>query len=304
MEKILLLVTCLGIGFFLRRTKFFDEKSAVVLNNLIVYFFIPVLTLHYVPKIDFEFNLIWLSITPFVVYLSSFLFIKSIAKFVDIDKKTTGALIMSGGVGSISFVGFPIFEVLYGQEGLSYGIILSLAGTFFVFNTVGLYTGLHYAQTENKSDGILKKVVTFPPFVAFIIALFINFFDLEYHILIEGLLMNLSKPFSVLALLAIGMQIDFSMDKQSSKMLLIGQFHKLIIAPIVIYILMWHFLGMTNVVSRICILGAGIGSMNAISILAAQMGLNPKLATLMPAIGIPLSVPLLFLIDYFLRNVG
>lgn len=297
MEKMILLVVCLLSGAILRKTSFFDEKSPITLNNLIIYFFIPILTLYHVPKITFETKLIWLSITPFVVYLSSFLFMKTISRITKIERKTEGALIMCSGIGSISFVGFPIFEILYGAEGLAYGIVLSLAGTFVVFNTVGVSTGIYYSKKARSGKSFLKKLFTFPPLVAFIFASFLNFSNITYPPLLNDILMKLTAPFSVLALVAIGMQMDFKIEKSFLKNFVIGQFHKLIIAPLVVYLLMWHLLGLTDLSARICVLGAAIGSMNAVSIVAAQMGLNPKLATIMPAIGIPISIPILFLID-------
>lgn len=300
MIKIGLLLTCLIIGFLLRRTPLFDERSPIVLNNLIIYFFIPVITLRHVPNIDFQANLIWLSITPFMVYILGFLFFKLAGYFFSIDRNTEGALVMCSGIGSTSFVGFPVFEILYGEAGLSLGIILSLAGTILVFNTLGVFTGLTYAQKEGHYAGILKKMFTFPPFVAFLMAILINWSGLEYPATISMILQQLSAPFSVLALLAIGMQINFSLPGIFFEKLLLGQSYKLILAPLIIYIFMWHLLGIQDLTARICILGAAIGSMNAVSILAAQLNLAPRLSVLMPAIGIPISVPILFLIDYLI----
>ena len=300
MIKIGLLLTCLLVGFLLRRTPLFDERSPIVLNNLIIYFFIPVITLRYVPNIDFQPNLIWLSITPFMVYILGFLFFKLAGHFFTIDRNTEGALVMCSGIGSTSFVGFPVFEILYGETGLSLGIILSLAGTILVFNTLGVFTGLSYAQKEGHYSGILKKMLTFPPFVAFLVAILINWSGLEYPALISTILQQLSAPFSVLALLAIGMQINFSLPGIFLQKLLLGQSYKLILAPLIIYIFMWHLLGIQDLTAKICILGAAIGSMNAVSILAAQLNLAPRLSVLMPAIGIPISVPILFLIDYLI----
>ena len=300
MDQIVLLVCCLFAGFILRRLPLFDKNSPIVLNNLIVYFFIPIITLYHVPQLEFKWNLVWLSITPFIIYFSSFLFIKMMQLFFSFDKKTEGALIMTSGIGSISFVGFPIFETLYGSEGLAYGIVLSLAGTFLVFNTVGISTGLYYSKQTRDRKNFVKKLLTFPPLIAFVLALLINLTPLEIPISINLILQKLSAPFSVLALLAIGMQMEFSLDKNFLKILTIGQIHKLLVAPILIYCLMWYLLDLQNLVAKICILGAALGSMNSISIVAAQMGLNPKLSAMMPAISIPISIPILFLIDKFL----
>jgi len=274
-----------------------------MLNKLIIYFFIPIITLYYVPDIEFHLDLIWLSITPFIVYGCSFLFIKLLSKPCSIDRKTEGALIMSCGIGSTSFVGFPIFELLYGAEGLAYGIVLSLAGTIFVFNTLGVMTGLYYAEKAESYKKFIYKVVTFPPFIAFLVAVIINIANVQLPDSITYVLAKLSAPFSVLALLTIGMQIELSIDRPLISHLMLGQVFKLLIAPIIIYILMIYIVGMNNLVAKICILGAAIGSMNAVSILAAQLGLNPRLVTLMPAIGIPVSVPLLFFVDFVLNLI-
>ncbi|MEM6696958.1 MAG: AEC family transporter [Bacteroidota bacterium] len=302
MIKIILLLLCILSGFLLRRTKWFNADSPMVLNNLIIYFFIPVLTLYHIPKIEFQLSLIWLSVTPFIIYASSFFFMRFISKISPIDSNTEGALIMCSGIGSISFVGFPVFEMLYGSEGLSYGIVLSLAGTFLVFNTLGIITGISYASKQKDFEQFLKHIFTFPPLIAFLVDLAVNLLEITYPQSLQLILAQLTAPFSVLALIAIGMQINFSIDRQFLKNLLIGQLYKLIIAPFLIYVLLWHIVGLQDTVAKVCLLGAAIGSMNAVSILAAQMGLNPKLASLMPAIGIPLSIPILFVIDLLLRT--
>lgn len=300
MIQIILLVSCILSGFLLRKTRFFDKGSPLVLNNLIVYFFIPVITLYHVPRIAFQSNLIWLSITPFMVYIGSFLFIKTVGLFQKIDRDSEGALIMTSGIGSTSFVGFPIFEILYGEEGLAFGIMLSLAGTILVFNTLGVGTGMYYSQSSKNYKSFLKRLLSFPPLIAFILALGINFLDIPLPEACTVLLGKLAAPFSVIALLAIGMQIEFTLEKSLLKYLIIGQTYKLFLAPLLMYIFMWQVLGIQDLIARVCIMGAAIGSMNAVSIVAAQMGLNPKLSSFMPALSIPISIPLLFMLDKIL----
>jgi len=177
---------------------------------------------------------------------------------------------------------------------------MSMGGTILVFNTVGISTGLYYSKQTRDRKSIVRKLITFPPLIAFLIAFLINLTHLELPETLNLILQKLSAPFSILALLTIGMQMEFSIDKDFFKILSVGQIYKLFIAPFLIYILMWQILGLQNMISKICILGAAIGSMNAISIIASQMGLNPKLSAMMPAIGIPISIPILFLIDKFL----
>lgn len=301
MSQILLLIICLLSGFLLRRTSLFDQESPIVLNKLIIYFFIPVLTLYHVPRIEFQISLIWLSITPFLVYIGSWLYIKAVSRVRKMDHLSEGALIMTSGIGSTSFVGFPIFDILYGEEGLAYGIILSLAGTIFVFNTMGVATGIYYSDDSGSYRQFLKRLLSFPPLIAFLVALIINLVDVSIPVWFVEVLGKLSAPFSVIALLTIGMQIDLKIDKSFLRYLLIGQSYKLMLAPLMMYGLMYHVLGQRDELSDVIILGAGIGSMNAVSIVAAQMGLNPRLSIFIPALSIPFSIPVLFFIDFLLH---
>ncbi|MEJ7673841.1 MAG: hypothetical protein WKF59_14375 [Chitinophagaceae bacterium] len=47
-----------------------------------------------------------------------------------IKKTDTGTLILTGGISGISFIGFPIFEMLYGKQDLEAGIMMSQAEHF------------------------------------------------------------------------------------------------------------------------------------------------------------------------------
>lgn len=301
MTNVLLIFICIIAGYCLKKTPFFDENSSSVLNRLIIYFFIPLIAIYQVPRIDFELNLIWLTLSPFLIFGLSFLFFQIISPLFSIQKETKAALILTSGISSTSFVGFPIFEMLYGDEGLAYGILLSLGGTILVFNTVGISTLFYYSEGESSIKSTLKKVITFIPFVAFIIALFFNLLQITYPPIIENLLARLVAPFSIIALLSIGMQVELKISKSIFKELILGQFFKLCLAPLAIFILLWVCLDIKDVIGKVCILGAAIGSMNAMSILTAEKGLNPKLSILMPAIGIPLSIPILLLIDTLLK---
>lgn len=299
MSNLLLLFICIASGFVLRKSEIVAKEASIQLNRIIIYFFIPVLTLKHLPELTFQSKFWWLIVCPWLIFLGSFLFFIVLGQLFQTDRKVTGALILTSGIGSTSFVGFPIFEMLYGEEGLAMGIIMSLAGTLVVFNTIGMFTGFWFAEGRPSFRKVILKMFRFVPFITFLVALGLNYFGYHHPSVLRNLLDALSKPFSVLVLLTIGIQLDFSINKAIIPQLLIGQFYKLILAPIVIYLLFSFLSNDLGILEKVCILGAAIGSMNAISIVAAELGLSPKLAIQMPSLGIPLSVPLLLAIDYF-----
>ncbi len=302
MDNLILLTVAIFAGFVLRQSGLFGPEGPRSLNRLIIYFFIPVVALYHIPKISLQLHLIWLTITPFLIFLGSLLFFQLLSRLTPIDSSTRGALMLTAGISSTSFVGFPIFELLYGPEGLAYGIILSLSGTILVFNTAGISTLFYLTSGQNNIRQITKSILRFPPFICFVLALLLNLFSISYAPWLDHLLGKLAAPFAVIALLSIGMQVDLKDSRAQWRHLLWGQSYKLLLAPVLTYLLVWHLLDMQNLVGKICILGAAIGPMNAMSILTAEKGLNPPLAILMPTVGIPISIPILFLIDWLLST--
>lgn len=288
-------------GIVLRRSGLFGPEGAKVLNRLIIYFFIPAIALYRIPKIELQMSLIWLTITPFLVFFASLLFFQLVSGSIGANRSTKGALMLTAGISSTSFVGFPIFEMLYGPQGLAYGIILSLSGTILVFNTAGISTLFYLTNGKSSIKYVVKNVLLFPPFLIFVLSLLFNFTSVTYPEWLDHVLGRLTAPFAVLALMSIGMQVDLKASRSLIKHLAWGQFYKLLLAPLLVYLLMWQLLDMRDLISKVCILGAAIGPMNAMSILTAEKGLNPPLAILMPTIGIPLSIPVLISIDFLLQ---
>ena len=301
MSNYILLFACLGSGWLFNRTNLLHKKFALGLNKLLIYFFIPLLTLLHLPEIELTSKHFWLIVTPWLVYFFGFLYIQVAHQFSPIDKDARAALIMTSGIGSISFVGFPIFELFYGQQGLSYGIILSLAGTFLVCNSAGVFTGFWYKDQKTDFLKIVRGIFKFPPFLAMVVSVILWLADYEHLEITKEILTRMSSPFSVLALFTIGLQIETKGFQKERSYFFIGQLYKLILAPLLIFLLFYSLNTHNTLVAKICVLGAGIGSMNTIAIVAAELKLRPKLAFLMPGIGIPISTFSLLLIYYLIQ---
>lgn len=300
MVNVFLLLISLLVGILFRQFNLVPDTASKTLNQLLVYFFIPAMTLLYITEINFKSQFFLPVFSSWLVYGVGLLFFKSIAKWQGFDRKTMAALMMTGGIGSTSFVGFPLFELFYGKEGLEVGILMSMAGTILVCMTLGIATGSWFASTKPSIRHLFKNMLRFPPFIAFLLAVLLNIMDVEHSPLIKSILEKIAAPFSILALVTIGLQIEFSLPKEQRKPLGYGLLYKLILAPLIIYLLLTNFTNADKMIIEIAVLGAGIGSMNLVSIIAIQMKLNPPLAAQMVGIGIPLSVFTLYLIHSLL----
>lgn len=291
MTNLLLLLICLTIGVFLRKLKGFSEDASTVLNTIIIYVCLPALTFLNTTEIHFSSHLLLPVLMPYIIYVGSFIFFNLLAPFIKIDDNTKGALILTAGISSISFVGFPIFEVLFGKEGLQYGVLMSQAGSFVVCGTLGIFTASYYSSSADFSFGrVAINIFKFPPFVAFCLALILNLSNYHFPVWGQQILDKLGSPFSFLALLSIGLQINFNKSQLDLKALFYGLFYKLFIAPLLIFIIYMLILGEYSALGKLCVIGATLGSMNTATIIAVTYKLNPNLATQMVSISIPLSL--------------
>ena len=296
MVNLLLLFVSLITGILLRQFNLVSLTASKDLNQLLVYFFIPALTLLHIPATQFSAEFFLPIFSSWLVYLFSGLFFLGITKWQQFDKNTLAALIMTSGIGSTSFVGFPIFELIYGAKGLEIGILMSIAGTMLVCMTLGIATGVWFSSKALTVKHLFTRMLKFPPFIAFIIALGLNFSNYSHPVIIQAILQKISSPYSIIALLTIGLQINFSLPKAERKPLSYGLFYKLLLAPLIIYWLLTTFTNANKMIIEIAVLGAAIGSMNLVAIIASQMGLNPPLASKMVGIGIPISLFTMYLI--------
>jgi malate permease and related proteins len=290
LANLLLLFLCLVLGIILQRIKGFPKDGYVALNSLIVNVCLPALTLLYTSETHFNQTQVLPVLMPYILFIAAFIFFKIIAPILNFDRSTTGALTLTAGISSISFVGFPIFELLYGKSGLEIGVLMSQAGSFVVCGTLGIFTASWYSSEEVSWVKILKNIFTFPPFVAFCIAVTINIFDWHFPIWIADILQKLGSPFTVLALISVGLQISFKREDIQLKPLMYGLLYKLMFAPVLIFVLYILILQQHNPLGKQCVIGAALGSMNTATIIAVNYGLNPKLATQMVSISIPLSL--------------
>ena len=226
---------------------------------------------------------------PYILFGVAFVFFKIISPIAQFDRSTTGALTLTAGISSISFVGFPIFELLFGIEGLQMGVLMSQAGSFVVCGTLGIFTASYYSASEVSAKKIVKDIFQFPPFLAFCLAVILNILNFHFPVIATNILQKIGGPFTILALISIGLQISFKREDLQVKPLLYGLFYKLLIAPLLIFILYFLIIGEHTFLGKISVVGAALGSMNTATIIAINYGLNPKLATQMVSISIPLS---------------
>lgn len=292
MLNFLLIAVCLFTGLIVKKYKTLPDGSYKAVNAWVINIALPAVALKYLPGIKWDFSLLLPLLMPIVVWAGSYLFVNFLKKYFIMSAGTRAALFLTSGLGNTSFLGFPLTEAYYGNDGLQIAILCDQA-TFIVMATFGIITATK-ASNGGKFDTIpiLKKIFRFPPFIAFCLALLLP--PVISFEPIEPLLNNLAATLIPLALFSVGLQIELKTWRKDARFISYSLLYKLILAPLILLLICFS-LGIHSLTGKVTIFEAAMAPMVTGSIIAADYNLNPQLANIILSIGIPISFATTFL---------
>ncbi|WP_317129572.1 AEC family transporter [Flavobacterium zepuense] len=289
MDSIILIFICLFAGWGLQRVITVPANAHTALNQFVIYISLPALSLFYIPKIQISAGLLYPIGVAWLGFLLSWVFFAGLGRLFNWPKKLIGCLAITAGFANTSFVGFPVIEALYGKEGLKTAIIVDQPGTFVVVSTFGILLAAAYSKGSGGGSGIARKILLFPPFIAFVVAACMNIFNYDFIDTVQSIFTRLGSTVTPVALVAVGLQLKIERKSRHWKFLWLGLFSKLILMPLFFFILYKIILGADGQMIDVSIMEAAMAPMITAAILASAHGLKPRLAGMMIGIGIPLS---------------
>lgn len=295
MNQLLLLFLFLGIGILLQKWKHLPIKSAYWLNAFVINVSLPALSLLHIPQIPFSKNLIFPVSTAWIVFILAVLLFNLIKDKFNWDKATVGCLILTCGLCNTSFIGFPIVRAIYGAEGMKSAIMVDQPGSFLVLSTLGVAVAISYSGANAGITYMLRKILLFPPFIAFLGALLLKYLNFEWPEMGESILKNLGATITPAALLSVSLQLKIDRLDIDLKTVGAGLFYKLILAPLSIFIIYVLIFDQGGIPIQVSILLSAMAPMISGGILAVHFNLKPKLANFIIGVGIPIAFITAFL---------
>jgi len=287
MDNLALLVLCFTAGFLAKKTKRLPEETPAVLNGFIINLSLPAITFLFLHEMPFSLKLVYPVIMPWIVFTAAFIFFKGLQKPLNLSNGTTGCLILVAGLGNTSFVGLPMITAYYGAEYVGIGILCDQPGSFLVLSTLGLIVAATHSEGTISASGVLKKILTFPPFQAVILGLLFRPVPIpEWSI---GMMEGLGATITPLAMVSVGYQLKFVTSDKLLSRLSLGLFFKLILAPSLIYFIYIFILKASGTEIQVTVFESAMGPMITAGIIAIQYNLNKNLATMLMGVGIPVS---------------
>ena len=289
MSNLILLFLCLFLGIFLRKTKIFPENGHSALNSFVVNISLSALALYYIPKVVLSYQIIFPVAIAWMNIILAILFFTFLGKKMNWSKGLIGALIMGAGFGNTSFIGIPVIQAIYGESGIKTVMLVDQPGGFVALSTVGIAVANFYSGGQSSVLEIFKKIIRFPPFIAFTIAVLLNIFSISVPAEIDEVFSKLGATTVPLALVSVGSQLRWQKLDSDSKPLFWGLLFKLILFPAFVFVLYFIILKQRGEMIEISFLESAMAPMITAVIIAIDHRLSPKVSNLMIGIGIPLS---------------
>lgn len=289
MSNLILLFLCLFLGFFLRKAKLFPKDGHLALNAFVINISLSALSLYYIPKIILNAVVIFPVAIAWLNILLAIIFFVGLAKYFKWSGAVTGALIMCAGFGNTSFVGIPVIQSLFGENGLKTVMLVDQPGSFVALSTVGIAVANYYSGGTIPAVEILKKIIRFPPFIAFCAAVVLNLFSITIPAVLDEVFGKLGATTVPLALVSVGSQLKWEQPGKYLKPLFWGLFFKLMLFPAFIFVLYFIIFNQRGEAVEIAFLEAAMAPMITAAIIASTHQLEPKLCNQMVGVGIPLS---------------
>lgn len=288
MANIILLLFCFGAGMALRTLRRLPDNASAALNGFVINIGLPALAISSLHRMPFEPGLIYTALMPWLLFLAGAALLWPLCTLLKMPRRTTGCVILLGGLGNTAFVGIPMIEAFYGPEWMSLGVVADMLGSQIVLAVLGIALARAFgAGTRPAVGDILRRIVIFPPFLATVAALALQ--PVTFPQWLDDLLLRLSLTVAPIALLSIGFQLRLSELGGKVLPLSIALTYKLLVGPMIVLGVFVGLIGAEGTVIQITIFEAAMAPMISAAIVAMDNDLDPPLASLLAAIGVPLS---------------
>ncbi|WP_192347621.1 AEC family transporter [Algoriphagus sp. Y33] len=292
---------CLVLGLFLQRQPNLPlEKITKWVNAYLLNIVLPALALLYIPEIQLGWDLLLPVSSAWFAFLLSWLIFGFLGKILKWDNQTTGCLVIVAGLANTSFLGFPVIEGLYGKEGLPIALLIDQGGSFLLVSSLAILAGSIYSHKEGNLKEVPLKILRFPPFGFLLITIAMSILGLKTPEILIPIVSLIGKTMAPMAVFAIGLKFSIDFDSLSSKFYWLGMGYRLLLAPLVVWLIYRNFLPVNSLEFKVTVLESGMAPMITGSIVAIQYDLKPKLATLLAGLGIPISILTILLWYFFL----
>ncbi|MBE6485894.1 MAG: AEC family transporter [Methanosphaera stadtmanae] len=273
-EVILVPTLMIIIGIMLRKTNVLSENHSSLLSKIVINISLPALIFNNISTANISGEMIYLPLFGFGISFICMLIAFIYSRIRSYSKVKTWTIILLLSLMNTAFIGYPIVLGVFGNEGFLNAIFFDMAlALMFVFFGVILST----LFGGNKKE-VLKNGLTFVPLWAVFLGLLFNIFNIPLGYVLENSLTYLGNSAIPLIMLSLGLTINFKDFKSYLSDTIFISIVRLLIAPILLYILLLHF-GFDGLILQVSVLEAAMPTAMNTLVLAITYDLDVDLVS-------------------------
>ncbi|MFL2796671.1 MAG: AEC family transporter [Paracoccaceae bacterium] len=229
----------IGIGYLLRRIQFMSEQDGTVLSKFAFYILLPPLMFTSILSgdasrslnINFIFSYEIITISIFVLtYLLGVLI-----KLKTMEKAIFG---LNAAYPNYGYIGVPLCILAFGAEAAIPLALILLADTFVLLTTLIFYklTETRKTSLRELSKEIIQRFIYNPLMMSVFVAFIFSTVDIKIVTAIDRTLSIVAASATAVALIALGVSLNVTSIKNQKSVLFFITVIKLIVHPILIFI--------------------------------------------------------------------
>lgn len=226
-----LLALGLIVGLTARRLNSLPAASSEWINGFIINIALPAMILLRIPALELNHTALIPVTLAWGVILVSASLVVVLARRQRWSREVTGAMLLVVPLSNSAYLGLPLIDAFADPEVLPYAIVYDQAGNFMGIAIYATIIVALYGRGDEPTavSGIVKKVLTFPPFLTAIVALALPAGALPGPV--PGVLKILATAMGPLAMVIVGMQLNLAVPPDLRRAVVAGCTIKLLVAP-------------------------------------------------------------------------
>lgn len=292
MSNFLLIILCFGLGLFLRRMRRLPANAPDVLNGFIINVSAPAVVVLSIHQTRLDAEVLAPLALPWLLLGAGAVFFRLGWRLFGLPPSAFGAVLLTCAVGNTAFVGFPVVEAFCGQKCLGLAVIYNQSN-FLALMLPGLLLALQFSGAGSRGETVVSalrssviKLAKFPLLHAIVLGLALHGVELPGFVV--RVLEQLAAPLTPVALISVGLGAPLALPHGQFVPLALGLGFKLVAAPALALLACGPLLGLSGDALTVNVLQAATPPIVVGWILAREYDMEPGLASMLLAVGIPL----------------
>lgn len=273
---LIILISGIALRLFINNTDSIKDS----INTIVIKILLPALCVKTFSTHTLDITILLVPASAWMIILSctaiGFLVLMILKRFVELDDREIGVLLLVSSFGNLIYLGVPILHTLYGESAISYGIIYDfLAGTILAW-TLGAFIASYYGDRAAFSlSNSIKVILTLPPLWGIFLGIILNISGIQLPNFVKNTLNMLSSAVTPLMIISIGLSLGLPNVKHIVT-LLPFVFIKLVVSPLIAFYIS-GLLGLQSIARKSTVMESAMPVMILLLVISNRFRLNEAL---------------------------